>query len=81
MGRYYLRVLERVYLLAEIIVEAETAEAAKQIGETVGVEHKDELEWEVIETTDYVDSVSECEDPPQWRLVDNNVVKVAADVG
>lgn len=81
MGRYYLRLLQRVYLLAEIIVEAETAEAAKQVGETVGAEHKDELDWEAIETTDYVDSVSECEDPPQWRVANGNVVKMAVDAG
>jgi hypothetical protein len=70
-----------VYLLAEIIVEAETKEAAKQVGETVGAEHKDELDWETIETIDYVDSVSECEDPPQWRVVNDNVVRVVADAG
>jgi hypothetical protein len=81
MGRYYLRVLQRVYLLAEIIVEAETPEAARLIGETVGTEHKGELEWETIEATDYVDSVSECEDPPQWLAVNGNVVKVASDLG
>jgi hypothetical protein len=82
MGRYYLRVLRRVYLLAEIVVEAATEEAAKQVGETVGTEHIDELDWEAIDTTDtYVDSVSECEDPPQWWVVNGNVVKVEADAG
>lgn len=75
MGRYYLRLLRREYLLAEIIVEAETQDAAKTIGETVGAEHRDALEWEPIDTTDYVDSVSECEDPPQWCVVNGNVVK------
>ena len=78
MGRYYLRLVRRTYALAEIIVEAETEEAAKQTGETVAAEHLDELDWEPIDTTDnetYVDSVSECADPPQWRVADGNVVK------
>jgi hypothetical protein len=78
MGRYYLRLVRRVYLLAEIIVEAENQAAAKQIGETVAAERVNELEWETIDTTDnesHVDSVSECDDPPQWRAVNGNVVK------
>ena len=78
MGRYYLRLVRRVYLLGEIVVEAETKAAAKQIGETVAAERIGELDWETIDTTDnetHVDSVSECDDPPQWRAVNGNVVK------
>ena len=84
MGRYYLRLVRRVYLLAEIIVEAETEVAAKQVGETVGAKCVDELDWETIDTTDnetHVDSVSECDDPPQWRAVNGDVVRVEVDAG
>jgi len=65
-------------MLAEIIVEAETEEAAKLTGEKVGAEHIAELDWETLDPNDnetYVDSVLECDDPPQWRVVNGNVVK------
>lgn len=77
MGRYYLRLVRRVYLLAEIIVEAENEVAAKESGETVAAQHLDELDWETIDATGetYVDSVAECADAPQWRAVNGNVVR------